>query len=113
MYSQHYQDALHKDRTYTLSGGQRTGGWSINDLSKYKAVGIDLILKPGVPPTAYDIIACLTKYDPGTFEDFCSEFGYDEDSRRAERTYNAVKEEWVGVQTLWTDEEIEKLWEIQ
>ena len=67
----------------------------------------------GVPPTAYDILACLTKYDPGTFEDFCSEFGYDEDSRNAEKTYNAVREEWMGVQTIWTDEEIDKLLEIQ
>lgn len=34
-------------------------------------------------PTMYDVLTCLTKYDPDTFEDFCSEFGYDTDSRRA------------------------------
>lgn len=64
-------------------------------------------------PTAYDILCCLTKGDPGTFEDFCNDYGYDEDSRSAERIYNAVVEEWKKVQTLWTEEEIEKLWEIQ
>ena len=28
-------------------------------------------------PTAYDVLAYLTKYDPGTFENFCGDFGYD------------------------------------
>lgn len=65
-----------------------------------------------VIPTAYDILACLTKYDPGTFEDFCSEFGYDTDSRNAERTYKAVVKEWEAVNRLFTDEEIEELAEI-
>ena len=49
------------------------------------------------PPTEYDIVSCITKADPGTFEDFCSEFGYDTDSRQAEKTYRAVKSEWNKV----------------
>ncbi|MFW6311633.1 MAG: hypothetical protein ACOC1K_05295 [Nanoarchaeota archaeon] len=69
------------------------------------------------PPTPYDILACLTKYDPGTFEDFCSEYGYeigDEASeRQAKRTYKEVKIEYIFcVQKLFTDEEIEELAEI-
>jgi hypothetical protein len=64
-------------------------------------------------PTAYDVIACLTKYDVGSFEDFCSEYGYDTDSRKAEKTYNAVCEEWLHVQKLWNDDELEELGEIQ
>jgi len=28
-------------------------------------------------PTAYDVLASLEKYDPGTYEDFCDEFGYE------------------------------------
>lgn len=64
------------------------------------------------PPTAYDILTCLTKYDPGTFENFCADFGYDTDSRKAERTYKAVKEEWDGVQALFNDEELTELQEI-
>ena len=65
-----------------------------------------------VAPTAYDVLACLTKNDPDTFENFCSEFGYDEDSRKAEKIYNAVVEEWRNVCALFTDEEIEQLQEI-
>jgi len=63
-------------------------------------------------PTSYDILACITKYNPNTFEDFCSEFGYDTDSKKAEKTYNAVKDEYINVCALFTDKEIEQLQEI-
>jgi len=64
-------------------------------------------------PSEYDILACLTKYDPGTFEDFCSEFGYNTDSISAEKTYKAVCDEWLNVSRLFNDSEIELLQEIQ
>lgn len=60
-------------------------------------------------PEMYGILACLTKYDPGTFEDFCGEFGYDEDSESAEKTYNSVLDEWQNMKALFTDEELEVL----
>lgn len=72
----------------------------------------DVIHRP-VAPTAYCVLTCLTKYDPGTFEDFCSEFGYNTDSRKAEKIYQAVKDEWQNVCALFTDAEIELLQEIQ
>lgn len=72
----------------------------------------DVIHRPKTP-TAYSVLACLTKYDPGTFEDFCSEFGYDEDSRKAEKIYKAVVDEYKNVAMLFNDEEIEQLAEIQ
>lgn len=56
------------------------------------------------PPTEYDIASCITKADPGTFEDFCSEFGYDTDSRQAEKTYKAVKREWEKVARVFGSE---------
>lgn len=64
-------------------------------------------------PTLYDILTCLTKYDVGTFENFCSEFGYDEDSRKAEKTYNAVVKEYESMCRLFSDEELEVLQLIQ
>jgi len=64
-------------------------------------------------PNAYDILTCLTKYDPGSFADFCSEYGYDEDSRTAERTYRAVVEEFTKLSTLYSDTEMEQMAEIQ
>lgn len=61
------------------------------------------IASAGEEPTAYDVLACLTKYDPGTFENFCGEYGYNEDSRKAEKTYKAVVKEFAGVQRLFSD----------
>ncbi len=78
----------------------------------FSAVKSDTIHFP-IAPTAYDVLACLTKYNPGSFENFCSEFGYDTDSRKAEKTYNAVKEEYMNVCSLFNDTEIEALQEIQ
>jgi hypothetical protein len=72
----------------------------------------DIVVQPKAP-TAYDILACLTKHNPGTFEDFCSEFGYDTDSRRAEKTYNAVKDEYLNLCALFNGNEMEELAEIQ
>lgn len=71
----------------------------------------------GKKPTAYDILACLTKYDVGSFEDFCSEFGYDFDSKKEEKKalklYNAMCKEYEGISKLYNDDEMEKLREIQ
>lgn len=64
-------------------------------------------------PGAYSILACLTKYDPGTFEDFCSNYGYDTDSRQAEKTYKAVCKEYESLTRLYDSEELEAMAEIQ
>ena len=66
----------------------------------------------GKIPTAYDVLSCLTKHEINDFDDFCDEFGYDTDSRKAEKIYKAVVEEWKNVKILWSDEEIEELQEI-
>ena len=68
--------------------------------------------KKAAVPSVYDVLACLTKYDPGTFEDFCYEFGYDEDSRTAERIYFAVQKEYTQLTRLFTSEQMEELAEI-
>lgn len=62
-------------------------------------------------PTMYDVLACLTKSDPGSFEDFCDEYGYDEDSRNAYSVWGAVCEEWANIEDLFGDI-IEELQEI-
>lgn len=53
------------------------------------------------------------KYDPGSFENFCSEYGYDTMSDKAEKTYNAVYDEWLNVSRLFNDEQLEVLQLIQ
>ena len=63
-------------------------------------------------PTMYDILAAITKYDPGTFENFCADFGYDTDSRRAEKTYHAVVGEWKDFSALFPEGIPEEIQEI-
>jgi len=68
--------------------------------------------KKEAKPTAYNVLACLTKYDPGTFEEFCSDFGYSEDSRTAEQIYFAVVKEYKQLSRIFTAEQMEALQEI-
>jgi len=62
-------------------------------------------------PTLYDILACITKSDPGSFKDFCDNYGYDEDSRKAFDVYIVVQKEWEQVDNLFHDvmEELEEI----
>lgn len=68
-------------------------------------------------PTKYDILACLQKYDVGSFEDFISEFGYEiyepADRCRVKRIYEAVVHEYESVRRCFTEEQIEQMREIQ
>ena len=68
-------------------------------------------------PSAYNVLAALTKYEPGSFDDFCSDFGYND---RPLSEYPAVMVIWQGVcaeyaaiRKLFTAEQIEQLAEIQ
>lgn len=63
--------------------------------------------------TEYDVLACLTTWEGGTFEDFCDEFGYDNDSISAYKTYMAVCKERDGLRKIYTYEQLEMLSEIQ
>jgi hypothetical protein len=66
----------------------------------------------GEEPNLYDVLTCLQKYDVGTFDDFCANFGYDTDSRTAERIYKNVCKEYKAVERLFSDV-IDELQEIQ
>lgn len=65
-------------------------------------------------PLAYDVLAGLTKYDVGTFKDFCADYGYDydADSIKSQKVYFAVQDEWEGIRKLFTPEQLEQLQEI-
>lgn len=73
---------------------------------------IDKIHYP-TEPSPYDVLSCLTKQDPNTFRDFCSDFGCNKDSRIAKRTFKAVKKEYAKVCGLWNEKELEELGKIQ
>ena len=60
------------------------------------------IAKQDTPPHIYDVLACLTKYDIGTYYDFLNEFGYN-DNTQSRKTYKAVLREYKAVQRLFSD----------
>ena len=70
-----------------------------------------------IKPTEYDILACLQKYELGSFEDFVSEFGYEiedpNDRRNAKQIYKFACREYEKICRCFTDEQIEALREIQ
>lgn len=63
-------------------------------------------------PSAYSVIACIQKNDPDTFENFCGDYGYVTNSRKALKTYLAVQEEWTKVRRFFTQAELERIQEI-
>lgn len=113
-----FEDKVSK-RVYTPTG-KSAGNHSYKYLkpemfpqNKAQEMGCDFKIIQGEKPTAYDVLACLTKYDPVDFETFCSNYGYDTDSRKAKKTFKAVEKEYVQVVKFFTSEEIEELQEIQ
>lgn len=61
-------------------------------------------------PDLYSVLACFTKYDVGSYENFCGEFGYDEfdentgrRNKKTFKTYKAVCREYEAVERLFSD----------
>lgn len=56
-------------------------------------------------PTVADVLNCLASDSAGLenaqgFEDWCADYGYDTDSRKAERTYHVVERTSAQLMTL-------------
>ena len=64
-------------------------------------------------PDVYDVLACLEWHEPGTFEDFCGNFGYEQDSRSAFAIYKAVCAQFKGLSRVFTEQDREILSSIQ
>lgn len=101
-FEEYAKKKLKYNRVEDMSYGEKVK--AKNDLARLKAKAV---------PNEYNVLACLEKYDVGTFEDFCSEFGYDEDSRTAERIYIAVIKEYKDLTRIFTEKQMEELSEIQ
>lgn len=63
-------------------------------------------------PSAYDVLACLSVYEFLDFDDFCANYGYNNDSIKAHKIYLAVLKEQEHLKALYTGEELEQLNEI-
>jgi len=60
-------------------------------------------------PSAASVLLCLQTRSPGTFEEFCGEYGYDTDSRRAEKTWLACVEQYLALNDMYSEAELEAL----
>lgn len=101
---------IHGDRyliTFSRKLGDRVKRFSLSFWNSLKD------MEEGNKPHPYDVLACIQKYDPGDLKDFCSDFGYDTDSIKANRTYKAVVQEWAKVAGFFSLGELSELQEIQ
>ena len=107
-------------QSYICSGKFHKWGYYergiINEKPKVDRMRSWIINKNFEEPTEYNILACLTKNDVGSFDEFICDFGYVIDSKESyestQKTYKACVKEWDDVQKLFSNEEIEELQEI-
>lgn len=68
-------------------------------------------MRKGRDPSAYDVLACISSdyHAPDTFENFCAEYGYDEDSRKALATFKAVERMSIKLRSFLSEEEADDL----
>jgi hypothetical protein len=72
------------------------------------------ILEMKRPPSDYNLLACMSSdsHQSDTFEDWCGEFGYDTDSRKALDTFLKCQKISADINRFFTIDEIEALREI-
>jgi len=61
---------------------------------------------------AYSFLACMNLDYSADFEEFCSSFGYEEDSRRAYKAWIDTLEQNAKLRSMFSDAELELLAEI-
>jgi len=72
------------------------------------AIG-EMVRIPPKTPGLRDIVSCLQYWDPGKFEDFCSEFGYDNDSIKHLDLYRVVNKSYIDMKNFFTPAELTAL----
>lgn len=84
-------------------------------MTLYFSMGLALTREPSVE----DVLDCLASDSAGfenndSFEDWCGEYGYDTDSRRAERTYKAIERQSEKLRKLLGEDLYQELlWETE
>jgi hypothetical protein len=100
---------IHGDR-YRVTISRKTGGRVSFDFWNSQKD-----MQEGKSPTACDALACISSDAtcPDNFEDFCAEYGYETDSRKAETLFRRVSKFAARLQAFFTSDELEALAEIQ
>lgn len=67
-------------------------------------------------PTAYDVLACLEKYEPGAFDDWAAEMGYNDqplsEHPNVLKIWTACVEQYRSLSRMFSADEMEQLREI-
>ena len=89
----HWKVRFTRHQDFTRTGNvYRFHGKILARMTMYFSMGYG---HAGKEPTAEDVLDCLasdaSSVDQGSFDEWCRSFGYDEDSRTAERTYKACE----------------------
>ena len=100
---------IHGDRyrvTISRKGGGRVSFDFWNSLSAQQS---------GEDVTAYDVLACISSkaYCPDSFEDFCGEYGYEQDSRKALATFKRCAAFAERLRAFFSEDELEALSDIR
>jgi hypothetical protein len=100
----------------TLERGSRSVVRSVDDITPRR---MTLTFSKGLghhgaEPTAEEVLDCLASDASGIenardFEDFCSEYGYDTDSRKAEKIYKDTKHQTERLRKFLGDEAFDTL----
>lgn len=72
------------------------------------------IVEVKTPPSDYSLLSCMASdsYQSDTFEDWCDDFGYDTDSRKALDTFLKCQIISADINRFFTETELEQLCEI-
>lgn len=65
-----------------------------------------------VEPSDYSVLTCLTQLYSTDFEDFCSDYGYDIDSMKAKKIFDACMVEDQNLRKLFDRSELKRLADI-
>ena len=89
------------------------------DKKSYTFIFTQSLVANDKEPNIYDILACLYKYELGTFKEFCQTFGYEmyepykgTKNVKSYKIYQAVKTESKKVLYMFSDclEELRQIW---
>jgi len=91
---------------------RRASDWSTTKYAFGPVRPIHGNYKPNVDrrqPSAGSVLPCLQTRSPSTFEDFCAEYGYDTDSRKAEKIWRACADQYLALSAMYSPDELEAL----
>ncbi len=122
-YSSEFGNSMHNTEARALfkrygSRAPIVGGWSSSrELKEARDYKVILLNKSYLPPNAYDVLACLEKYQPEPlFKEWAREVGYDDapmlDYPKIQAIHQACLSQYAGIRRLFTDEQMEQLQEI-